>query len=393
MSNIIINPDQDPNYQLFQYSGLASQTITPDVRIGIEDLVRTGFQDKYNELAQSVIFNIYSQFTNGTSGQQSLIFETTKGLFEIAIVGAGVVQGVGIITADSVIYNATVGSNTFTNVQQALDYLLYTPPTISAISGGWATSYYEVGVNPINANASVTGTRQVDNINIVHLSLTSANAGSLTSASSTPSPATQSTVTATLLATQMTTLVNPLIVVPDILTLTGSVFDTFVPIANNGASIVSSKTAQLVYPMIYGSSSYDSYTNLISNVQTQFNTVFIPTSTTVTPANPISLPLFRDIRPMPVNITVSHSNSAFTYFMFPQAYYGNSLATLLLTFKIQDSNTNLTYPYDTDSSPDVTTEWRVRMFTLNNGSLWNSIPYFLVTSKVAKPQLSLRYIF
>lgn len=392
MSNIIINPNQDPNYQLFKYSGLASQTISPDVRIGIEDLVRTGFQDKYNELAQSTIFNIYSQFTNGTSGQQTLVFETTKGSFEIAIVGAGVVQGVGIITADSVIYNATVGSNTFTNVQQALDYLLYTPPTISAISGGWATSYYEVGVNPINSNASVTATRQVDNINIVNLALTSANAGALTSASNTPSPPSQSAVTTSLLSTQMTTLINPLITVPDTFTLTGSAFDVFVP-ANNGASITSSKTAQLVYPMIYGSSTYDSFTNSISNVQTQFNSVFMPTSTTITPSNPISLPLFRDIRPKPVNITVSHSNAAFTYFMFPQSYYGGSLATLLATFKIQDSNTNLTYPYDTDASPDVTTEWRVRMFTLNNGSLWNSIPYFLVTSKVAKPALSLKYIF
>lgn len=392
----IINPQQDPDFQLFKYSGNASDKIAPEVRIGIEDLVRTGFQDKYNELAQSVIFNIYSKFSEGTAGQQSLVFETTRGEFEIAVVGAGVVQGVGIITADSVIYNAQVGSTTMTNVQEALDYLLYVPPTITPVSGGWSGSYFEVGVNPITSNATVTGNRQIKNIANVSLQFFVPGPGP--SSIATPSPANQLAVTATLLASSMSPFVNTS--APGTYTLTGKVEDTQIPI-NNGAIVTSSKTMQLVYPIIFGASGYDSFTNSNGNVQTQFNSNFMPSSTTTLPvsylANGISLPLYRDVIPKPVSLNVIHANNLFTYFLFPQAYYAN-IAALLATFRIQDGSTNLVYPYDTDPSiiggfQDVSTEWRVRTITLSMPGFWTNVPYYLVTSKVAKPKLTLKYNF
>lgn len=390
----IINPQQDPDFQLFKYSGNASDKIAPEVRISIEDLVRTGFQDKYNELAQSVIFNIYSKFSEGTSGQQSLVFETTRGEFEIAVVGAGVVQGVGIITADSVIYNAQVGPTTITNVQEALDLLLYVPPTITPITGGWTGSYFEVGVNPITSNATVTGNRQIKNLATVSL-VFSAGPSSI----ATPSPANQLAVTATLLASSMSPFVN--ITTTGTYTLTGTVLDTQTPTPNNGASVTSGKSMQLVHPIIFGASGYDSFTNSNGNVQTQFNSTFMPTSSTTLPgsylANGISLPLYRDVIPKPVSLNVIHANGLFTYFLFPQAYYAN-IAALLATFRIQDGSTNLIYPYDTDPSiiggfQDVSTEWRVRTITLSMPGFWTSVPYYLVTSKVAKPKLTLKYNF
>lgn len=392
MSNII-NSIQDPNYQLFKYSGTISNKIAPEVRIGIEDLVRTGFQDKYNELAQSVIFNIYSKFSSGTSGQQSLVFETSKGEFEIAIVGAGVVQGVGIITADSVVYNAQVGSTNITNVQDALDLLLYNPPTISSISGGWSGSYFEVGVNPITTNAAVTGNRTIANLSNVTLTFSAGGSNIAT-----PSPANQTNVTATLLATSISPFVNTTI--PGSYSLNASVTDTHIP-ANGGVSVTTSKSTQLLYPIISGSSTYDSFTNSLSNVQTQFNATFMPSSVTTLPVNyltnGISLPLYRNIIPQPSNTTVIHSNNAFSYMLFPQSYYG-SVSALLSTFRIQDGSTNLNYPYDTDPAivggfQDVNAEWRVRPVTITMPSFWTNVPYYLVTSKVLKPKLNLRYTF
>lgn len=406
MPNNIINPIQDPNYQLFKYSGDLSTKIAPEVQIGIEDLVRTGFKDKYNELAQSVIFNIYSTFSNGTSGQQSLVFETSKGVFDIAIVGAGVVQGVGIITADSVIYDATVGTTTITNVEEALDYLLYTPPTISAISGGWSGSYFEVGVNPITSNATVNGNRQIKNLAQVNLMFSGVSGYTNTptspvTSSATPSPATQTPVTATILASSIVSPANIVTTTIGTYTLSANVFDTKTPTPNNGVNVASSKSMQLVFPIIFGSSSYDSFSNSVSNVQTTFNTTFMPTSGTTLPGtyltNGISVPLYRDIIPQPTTLTVIHSNAAYTYFMFPQAYYAN-ITALLNTFRIQDGNTNLNYPYDTDPTivggfQDVNTEWRVRPINLTFNPLWSNVPYYLVTSKVLKPKLSILYKF
>lgn len=396
----ILNQNQDPNFQLFKYSGELSNKLAPEVRINIEDLVRTGFQDKYNELAQSVIFNIYSKFSEGTSGQQSLVFETNRGEFTIAIVGAGVVQGVGVITADSVIYNATVGNNTFENVEEALDYLLYTPPTITAISGGWSGSLFEVGVNPITSNATVTGNRQVKNIATGGVQLALNPGGPSTSA--TPVPANQLNVTATLLSTAMSSFIT--ISAPITYTLNASVVDVNVP-PNNGVSITSAKSFSLVYPMIIGSSGYNSFTDTLGNVQTTFNSTFMPSSTTTStwplggtyPTTGISLPFRRYIANRPLNIDVIHSNGLFTQFLFPQAYF-TDVTDLLNRFRIQDGSTQLNYPYDTDPSmvggfQDNSTEWRVRPVSLNNGGLWSGVPYYLVTSKVTKPKLTIRYVF
>ena len=410
MANVI-NPTQDPNFQMFKYSGDLSTVITPEVSISIQDLVRTGFKDKYNDLAQSVIYNIYSEFAEGTAGQQSLVFETTKGVFEIAIVGAGVVQGVGTITADSVVYDATVGTEIITNVQEALDYLLYVPPTISAVTPGWTGSNFEVGINPVILNASVTGNRQIDNITNVTLTFNGVSGYSNTPVSgptsiAVPSPATQAAVTASLLATAM----SPYVITTTIGTysLYGSVIDTKTPTPNNGITVASSSSFQLVYPIIFGSSTYNSYSDTVGNTQGVFNTTFMPTSGTTLPGTylttGISLPLYRDVIPQPTNLTVIYANNAFTYFMFPQAYYGTTLSAsipaLLNTFRIQDGSTQLNYPYDTDPTlnpyggyQDVNTEWQVRPITLTMPGYWSTVPYFLITSKVLKPKLSLLYKF
>lgn len=408
MSTNLINPSQDPNYQLFKYSGQVSTKLAPEVRIGIEDLVRTGFQDKYNELAQSVIYNIYSKFSSGTSGQQSLVFETSKGEFEIAIVGAGVVQGVGIITADSVVYNVQAGTQTITNVKQALDLLLYEPPTIDGILGGWNGSYFEVGVNPITSDASVTGHRTIEDIANVTLTFTN-TITNLSQNIAVPSPSNQISVTSTLLATSMAP--NVTITAPGSYALNASVVDVHIP-PNNNVNVTSSKSMQLLYPIIFGSSSYDTFSNSLSNVQTQFNATFMPSSGYALPGSylttGISLPLYRDVIPKPVSLNVIHGNNAFTYFLFPQSYYPadpsntplSSIQKLLNTFRIQDGSTNLNYPYDTDLSlnstggfQDVSTEWRVRPITISMPGYWSNVPYYLVTSKVLKPKLTLKYTF
>jgi hypothetical protein len=398
----ILNQNQDPDYSLFKYSGDLSNKITPEVRINIEDLVRTGFQDKYNELAQSVIFNIYSKFSNGTSGQQSLVFETNRGEFSISIVGAGVVQGVGIITADSVIYDATVGNNTFTNVEEALDYLLYTPPTITSISGGWSGSLFEVGINPINSNVTVTGNRQVKDIATGGVVLALNPAGPSTSA--TPVPANQLNVTATLLSTAMSGFI--VTTAPITYTLNASVKDVNIPFNGNSVLITSSKSFSLVYPMVIGSSTYNAFTDTLGNVQTTFNSTFMPASVSTNawplggtyPTTGISLPFNRYIASRPLNIDVIHANTRFTQFLFPQAYF-TDVTDLLNRFRIQDGSTQLNYPYDTDPSmiggfQDVSTEWRVRPILLNSGyGYWSGVAYYLVTSKVTKPKLTIRYVF
>jgi hypothetical protein len=419
MANNIINITQDPDFTLFTFSGPISPTIGNEVRISKEDLVRTGFMDKYNELAQSSIYNIYSKFSAGTSGQQSLVFETSKGNFEIAIVGAGVVQGVGIITADSVVYNATVGSQNLTNVQEALDLLLYTPPSISAISGGWSGSYFEVGVNPVTSNATVNGIRQVKNLATVNLSLsgsTTNNSNVTTpiagpSAAQTPSPANETPVTATLLAAGMSAVISTTL--RGTYTLSASVFDTQTPTPNNGTSVTSSKTMQILHPTIWGSAnpSTNPATGILSNVENDINNVFMPFSNVTLPANyatnGISSIFYRNIAPKPVSTTVIHANGLFTFFIFPKYYYAD-IATLLANFKIQDGSTNLNYPYDTDPAivggfQDSGAEWRIReiSLTLNkaagsgdpNPGTFTNVPCYLVVSKVSKPKLTIKYNF
>jgi len=191
-------------------------------------------------------------------------------------------------------------------------------------------------------------------------------------------------------------------------TLTGTVIDTKTPTPNNGIVVSSSKAFRLVFPPVFGSGTYNSYSDTVSNTQGVFNTTFMPSSNTTLPGTylttGISLPLYRDIIPQPTNLTVIHANNAFTYFLFPQAYYGTTLSVaipaLLNTFRIQDGSTQLNYPYDTDASlnvyggfQDVNAEWQVRPITLTMPALWTNVPYFLVTSKVLKPKLSLLYKF
>ncbi len=100
------------------------------IRINITDLVRTGFQDKYNSLAEAVITDITWRFDEvGTSGStQIIVFHTANlGVIEIPIFGGGgIIEG---LCAEDICYDDMQGR--YDNVQDALDSLLnpYMPPT------------------------------------------------------------------------------------------------------------------------------------------------------------------------------------------------------------------------------------------------------------------------
>ena len=120
-----------------------------DVKIEIQDLVRTGFMDKYNQLAQAVIYNIDFRFedeeagTAGDGGNQILQFHTNKGVIEVPIyAGSGGV--IGPINAEDVFYDDAQGR--YDNVQEALDALLnpYAQPTGSLSATGVGNR--EIGV-------------------------------------------------------------------------------------------------------------------------------------------------------------------------------------------------------------------------------------------------------
>jgi len=132
------------------------------IRIDIQDLVRTGFQEKYNELAKAVITDITWKFEEvGTSGStQVLIFHTANlGIIEIPIFGGGggIIEG---LCAEDICYDDAQGR--YDNVQQALDSLLnpYAPPTGSTTGGAGLkevgdTSFYPVKIKTTGYRHSV----------------------------------------------------------------------------------------------------------------------------------------------------------------------------------------------------------------------------------------------
>ncbi|MFV2014992.1 MAG: hypothetical protein ACC656_06170, partial [Candidatus Heimdallarchaeota archaeon] len=130
------------------------------VRIDIQDLVRTGFMDKYNELAEAVITDITWRIEqSGTSGgSQILEFHTSNlGVIEIPIIGgSGIIEG---LCAEDVCYEDA--KDRFDNVQDALDYLLnpYKAPSGSTTGSPnlqevGDTSFYPVTVTTTSSKGT-----------------------------------------------------------------------------------------------------------------------------------------------------------------------------------------------------------------------------------------------
>jgi len=131
------------------------------IRIDIQDLVRTGFQEKYNELAKAVITDITWKFDEvGTSGStQILVFHTANlGVIEIPIFGGGgIIEG---LCAEDICYDDAQGR--YDTVQEALDSLLnpYAPPTGSTTGAPGLkevgdTSFYPITVKTTGIRKSV----------------------------------------------------------------------------------------------------------------------------------------------------------------------------------------------------------------------------------------------
>jgi hypothetical protein len=355
-----------------------------DIKIKITDLVRTGFQEKYNELAAAVIYDITYRLdeidagTNGTSGQtgsqQILEFHTNKGVIDVPILGGGAGSG-GIVDAYDVIYYFS-GTNPIDNQQidvenvgEALDAIFdpYTPPTGNTTGAPGTKEVGDSSFYPVNA--FVTGIFTKENLQYVRLNEPSNLGGGSITNSSIPS-ASNGTVNK-LYDQSSTPAISPL--VPITYTWTGRVKDI-----KTSEKSAGSTTLRYVYPY-YKFNNVNTAANQV-NMQALVNSLINSSvSGTLAASAPSSI------------VLSAASTSQYMYIVIPDSW--NKEVT-----EIIDTSLGLgSAPgWDTISAP-TSSEFRrwdvslTRNQTVTNGANWTNIDFQVYVSKIQKSNLSLTF--
>lgn len=351
----------EPTTPLFNFGDNTPE----DVKVKLQDLIRNSFIDKYNNLAESTIYDITTisvldYGTSGTSGyvepveKQVIQFHTNKGIIDIQIDATS-----GANIAEEVAYTHP----TYTNVQDALDSLLFVFPSGSFT--GSSLGNREVGntsVFPFVLTATgIKGTKNLLNVAIT----TTGFVGDITTI---PTPASQTPIVATFNSSLFTIDSSANFTY----TWTARVKDTHTPQSN---ILLGTRTLRFVYPILTGSGAFDAIAADDATLETQMNILLNGGGLSVL------------VKTEPASESVLHTSGQYTYFLIPQIY--GSLD------RLEDGGTGLEYPYDTVSSPDAGAEWREREVDLTrtvSGS-WTNIPYFVYASKTVKPTLTVKYVF
>jgi len=335
-----------------------------EILISIKDLVRTGFQDKYNELAKSVIVRIESGIEEvGTSGSTQVLkfYTADERVIEIPIFGGGggIIDG---LCADDICYDDAQGR--YDTVQEALDSLLnpYAPPT------GYTTGapgLKEVGDSSFYPVTVITyGTRKSVDLDYVKL-IESSNLGGHVYTNSTIPSGSNGNVSHSYDLNSNPAL-NPS--APIRYTWYGKVKDK-----ETGERNAGSDWLQYVYP-------YYKFNNTDQIIdRTQIESTIIPYETRYLDTHNNG----------PSSITLDAAGSSqYMHILVPAAFDSVS--------EIIDANLGLgSAPgWDTESNPDPNTEFRRYDVTLTktggtNDPKWTDIPYRIYVSKIQKSNLTL----
>lgn len=340
------------------------------VKIEIQDLVRTGFMDKYNVLASAVISDITWRFeeeagTAGTSGTsesvQILEFHTNDGVIEVPVAGGG--GFFGDVCAIDVCYDDA--QDRFDNVQEALDYLLnpYQAPTGTTTGAPGLKEVGDTAFYPITL--TTTGVKKSKDLEYVRLTESGTLGGNAYTNNSIPAGSNGSVAQSYDLAT------NPPLVPysPINYAWTGTVKDV-----ENPATGAGSDSLRYVYPYykFNNASQQTSQAQLESLINTGLISSILNSSATG-----------------PSQIQLDAATSAqFMHILVPVAYDDVT--------EIIDANLGLgSAPgWDTLTSPDPAAEFRREDVILTktqtgNNAFWTNQPYRLYYSKIQKSNLSL----
>lgn len=334
------------------------------VRIDIQDLVRTGFQEKYNELAKAVITDITWRLDQeGTSGGQQIIeFHTSDlGVIEIPIFGGGgIIAG---LCAEDICYVDESGN--FDNVQDALDSLLnpYQSPTGTTTGAPGIKEIGDSRFYPITL--TTIGTKKSKDLEYVQLKDPS-NLGGATYTNNSISTGSNGTIAHTY-STSTSPAISP---TTDITyTWTGTVKDI-----DTAAKSAGSDYLQYVYPYFKfnNASQQETKTELESLINFGSITSILDSHSTG-----------------PTSVTLAAATSSqFMHILVPAAYDNVS--------EIIDANLGLgSAPgWDTALAPSATAEFRRADVTLTRSAAanypqWTNIPYRIYYSKIQKSNLTL----
>jgi hypothetical protein len=329
-----------------------------NLKIQDQNLVRTGYQVKYNELVNKVIYDVNLDLS--VAGQATLTFITNVDDIVVTIP----------ITSSVDASDVTYQHPDYPDVEQALDFLLYQAPTVS-FSSNKTMGIHEVGSTSVFP-FTLTSTGVKKSKNLANVKITFSNFSQTFTA--TPSPATQTPLVTTFISSDWNTN-NPTQQIvstsPSTYTWSSSVTDTRTPTPNiiNGGNI----SLIFTYPLFEGSSTTD--------FSTYFNSSGVVTNQSA--ANSLITSFTKTVVTEPSERTVAHTNNQYTYFAFPASYGALN--------NIFDGTTGFSYSYDTHGAPSVK-EWRQYSISLTTSN-WTSVPYFVYVSKVVKPTLSIRYKF
>lgn len=339
-----------------------AEALTPlftfdQVEIGIQDLVRTGFQDKYNELAKAVFTDITWRIDeDGTNGGNQIIeFHTADlGVIEIPVFGGGggLVSG---LCAEDICYEDAQGR--YDNVQDALDSLLnpYQAPTGNTTGG---PGLKEVGYFS-DFTITTTGTRKTKDLEYVKLTdsfgdtftndtIASGSSGNISNSYSKPPIDPSSN---------------------NYYSWTGTVKDI-----DSSARSAGSTYLRYVYPYFKFNNASQIFSD--AGLESLINTGSISSILNSSSNGPSSITLD------------ASSSSQFMHILVPAAYDSVS--------EIIDANLGLgSAPgWDTAASPNAASEFRRIDITLtrtgsSNAPQWNDIPYRIYYSKIQKSNLTL----